>query len=189
MNESCKTLINYGFTIRCILTLAFILWLYSFSTNKFIKKYIYLFLPIGLSILDKIDEIFISYAMLLQYLNINNTNNIYFKCSANFYYQYYDKIYDSLSYILTFLLCLYFKKDLILLWFIIYRIIGVILFCLTKDSLWLIVFFDFIKEYLLYLFVFNTNYAYILVFIFLKICFEIWLHKYHIQTNYKLDKE
>ena len=64
-----------------------------------------------------------------------------------FHYQKYDKIVDIFSYIL--LLFIYYD-DKLLLYFIIYRLIGVILFSLTKKSIYLIIFFDFIKEYLLY---------------------------------------
>lgn len=185
MNEKCNKIVDYGLILRYILTVLFLLYLYLFS-NKFIKKYIFLILPIGLIVLDLIDGLPIKCESILQYFN--KQPNIYINCASHFYYQHLDKICDSITYVLTFLLlCLYFKPDFILLFFIIYRIIGVTLFCITRDSSWLIPFFDFIKEYLLYLFIFN-NYSYMPIFIFFKICFEIYWHKIQNNLNYKLDK-
>jgi hypothetical protein len=185
MNEPyCNKLINYGLILRYITTVLFLLYLYLFF-NKFIKKYIFLILPIALTIIDKVDELGIQSALILQYLNIDK-NKTYVKCATHFYYQHLDKICDSISYILTFLfLSIYFKPDIILLCFIIYRIIGVVLFCLTRNSSWLVPFFDFIKEYLLYIFIFNKNYSYMPIFIFFKICFEFVFHTIYLNSNYK----
>ncbi len=178
--KDCIKFINYGLILRYITTVLFLLCLYLFF-NKFIKIYIFLILPIALTLLDKSDELGI------QYFNIDK--NTYIHCAKLFYYQHLDKICDSISYILTFVfLCMVFKPDMILLFFIIYRIIGVILFCLTRDSSWLVPFFDFIKEYFLYIFIFNKNYSYMPIFIFLKICFEYAFHTLYLNSNYKLDK-
>lgn len=180
VNE-CKKIIKSGMIVRYVLTILIIIYL-GLSKNTFMKKYIYLIIPLLLEILDIVDN----YLYARGYIKQTNTN---YNCSKQFYYQINDKICDSSSYILTFLLlCLYFKPDFILLFFIVYRIIGVTLFYITKDSSWLILFFDFIKEYLLYLFIFNRNYSYILVCIFLKICFEFYFHKKVNNANYKLDK-
>lgn len=92
---------------------------------------------------------------------------------------------DSISYLLLFL---FFKLNNILLFFIIYRIIGVILFLITKDSRCFIIFFDFVKEYLLYLFIFGNNNLYLPIFILCKICFEYYYHIIHNKNNYKLDE-
>ena len=182
VNE-CKKNINSGIIVRYVLTIIIIIYL-GLSKNTFMKKYIYLIIPLILGILDMIDH-----RVYFEQGYIKFTNEKC-KCCKHFYYHSNDKICDSISYVLTFiLLCLYFKPDFILLLFIVYRIIGVILFYITKDSSWLILFFDFIKEYILYLFIFNRNYSYILVFIFLKICVEFYWHKKLNNTNYKLDKE
>jgi len=73
------------------------------------------------------------------------------------------------SYILVFLI--FFKNDYLLLVFILYRAVGIILYLLTSNTIWFIPFFDFIKEYLLYSYLFKTN-KYIFVFIILKIIYE-----------------
>ena len=69
-------------------------------------------------------------------------------------YQMNDKVCDIISYILVYLM---FGLDNHVLFFIIYRTIGVYLFLKTKDRKWLIIFFDFIKEYLLYLYITNSK--------------------------------
>ena len=191
MNEKCNKLVTYGFILRYTLTVLSLLYLYTFS-NKFIKKYIFLILPFLIEFLDNID-IFPAkiYSELQKYGYVKNMDHTKdsAECIYHFYYQSMDKICDSISYILAFLfLSIYFKVDVILLFFIMYRIIGVVLFYITKDSSWLILFFDFIKEYILYLFIFNKNYVYIPIFIFLKISFEIYWHKFKNNKDYKLDK-
>ena len=160
----CNNLIKNGIIIRYIITFISFYMLIININNKVLNKYIYLILPILLTVLDSLDNIF----------------TIFYKyndCTRLFYYQVYDKIYDSLSYLLLYLfLHLFFSADYILLLLIFYRIIGVILFSITKNKKWLIIFFDFVKEYLLYLFIFGKNYTYIYLFIFLKIFFEYYFH-------------
>ena len=73
------------------------------------------------------------------------------------------------SYILVFLI--FFKTDYLLLAFILYRIVGIILYLITNNTAWFIPFFDFIKEYLLYNYLFKTN-KYIIIFIILKMIYE-----------------
>ena len=184
--NNCKNIIKTGIILRYTITILLFIYIYI-RFNGFVKKNIYFILPIALTLLDFSDNIILWIYRLLQSLHYSKYNENYDKCSYHFYYQYLDKICDSLSYLLTFLLlCLYFKPDFILLFFIFYRIIGVILFCTTNNSTWLVAFFDFIKEYLLYLFIFNKNYSYIPICIFLKICFEFYIHKIN-NRNYLLD--
>lgn len=52
------------------------------------------------------------------------------------------------------------------------------------DSSWLILFFDFVKEYLLYLFLFGKNFNYLLPFIALKILYESLFHTVHNPNHY-----
>ena len=141
--EECNKLIKISMIIRYIVTLILFYTIAININNKIINKYIYIILPILIIILDYVDNIF---------KIINNHNGVYNGCTKLFYYQYNDKICDSVTYLLLFL---FFKLDNILLFFILYRIIGVILFIFTKNSKFLILFFDFAKEYLLYLFVFK----------------------------------
>ena len=168
MNQ-CSKLVNNGMIIRYIITLISFYILSINVDNTFIRKYIYLILPILLTILDEVDNIF-------TFLYKNNS------CTKLFYYQYTDKICDSISYLFLFL---FFKIDNLLLFFTLYRIIGVILFIITKNSRWLILFFDFSKEYLFYFFIFKNNYLYLPMFIFCKFCFEFYYHTIHNKNLYK----
>jgi hypothetical protein len=166
----CNKLINAGIITRYILTIIII---YILSRTIRNNKYIYLILPIILTLLDFVDTIF-----FYDFTKFKKE-----KCSKLFYYQYNDKVSDLISYLLIFI-C--FKIDYIFLFFILYRVIGVILFYITKDSKWLIIFFDFAKEYLIYLFIFGQNYLYIPYFIILKICFEYYCHTKYNLNNYTL---
>jgi len=93
----------------------------------------------------------------------------YNNCLYTDFYTIKDKIADLASYVLVFLI--FFKNDYLLLVFILYRAVGIILYLLTSNTIWFIPFFDFIKEYLLYNYLFKTN-KYIFVFIILKIIYE-----------------
>lgn len=166
MDKACKKLIDNGMTLRYIVT---VITFYFLSLNVFtLKNYIYLILPIVLTLLDEVDNIFTTFY---------NANN----CTKLFYYQSNDKICDVISYLLLYA---FFKLDFILLFFILYRVIGVILFYYTKNSSWLILFFDFAKEYLLYLFIFGNNFICLPFFILCKICFEYYYHEIHNKNNY-----
>lgn len=164
----CNKLINAGIITRYILTIIII---YILSRTIGNNKYIYLILPIILHLLDSVDNIF-----FYDFTKLKKK-----KCSKLFYYQYNDKVSDLISYLLIFI---FFKIDYLFLFFILYRVIGVILFYITKNSKWLIIFFDFAKEYLIYLFIFGQKYIYIPYFIFLKICFEYYFHTKHNLNNY-----
>jgi hypothetical protein len=169
--DICNKLVTDGINIRYITTF---LSFYVVALNiTFLNKYLYLLLPILLTVLDAIDSIFI-----LHY----NYKNKYNRCKFGYNYQISDKICDSISYLLLFL---FFKLDIILLLFVVYRIIGVVLFYFTKNSSWLILFFDFAKEYLLYLFIFGNNYIYLPIFILLKIGFEYYHHTITNPNNYR----
>jgi len=162
--EDCKKYINYGMVLRLITTIIAFFILYKFIDNKFIKKYLFLILPILLTLLDIEDGLWIA---MYKY------NGYYGGCFKTYYYQITDKIVDVISYSLLFA---FFKLDMVLLFFVLYRIIGVIIFTLTRQKMSIVVFFDFVKEYLLYLFVFGKNYAYLPFFICLKILYEYYIH-------------
>lgn len=170
--DICKQLVDYSMIIRYSIIFIVFYILSNNIYNTFVNKNIYLILPILLILLDEIDNIF---TIFYKY------NNHYNYCTKTFYYQYNDKICDIISY---FLLLLFFKLDNIALFFILYRLVGVVLFTIRKDSKYLIIFFDFVKEYLLYLFIFGKKYNYILFFIIAKICFEYYYHTMHNKNNY-----
>jgi hypothetical protein len=165
----CNQYVYNGVILRYVITfLSFGILLYNIN-NRTIHKYLFLIIPIWLTILDGTDGIF----FLLQKEIV---------CYKTFYYQILDKICDSVSYFLFFLIFL--NKNYLLLYFILYRLIGVIIFYFTKSSKWLVFFFDFIKEFLLYMFIFGKNYKYLPFFILCKIAFEYKLHMQIYKPHY-----
>ena len=164
----CKKLIKYGFILRYILTIItyYVLYYYTDSSN------IYLILPICLTLLESADVIFTKYDQ-------NKNFNIFYhsKCVDEYYYLINDKICDLMSYLL---LLFFFDLDYMYICFILYRMIGVTLLYFTKDIRWLMLFFDFVKEYLLYLHIFANNMFYMPIFIICKIIYEYLMHKQQI---------
>ena len=159
--SSCDKYIHNGIIFRYIITIFSFCVLFVYYHDS---RYLYLILPILLTALDGTDNIFTSF---------NQSNEILNGCAQTFYYQYLDKICDSVSYLLLFL---FFKHDNLLIYFVLYRIVGVVLFYFTKNSMWLIFFFDFAKEFLLYLYIFGKNYAYLPLCMVCKIGFEYYFH-------------
>tara|TARA_B110000483_G_scaffold156428_1_gene185741 strand:+ start:16433 stop:16945 length:513 start_codon:yes stop_codon:yes gene_type:complete len=160
--------IYYGFVSRIIATFIFFIFLKKMENIPFIQKYLYLLIFIGLLALDSIDTFYL--------LNINNVHNfdiILHKLYKIKYYQINDKIIDIFTYLLLISL---FPSDNILKFFVLYRLIGVLLYLKTKNNYSLVIFFDFIKEYLLYLFIFGHNYIYLTLFLILKIILEFYLY-------------
>jgi hypothetical protein len=149
----CANLVEKGIIMRYIVTIVGFILL-----NK--NKYIYLFLPILLTLFDGVDNMF----------TIFYKNNL---CTKLYTYQKSDKLYDVLSYLS---MLLFFELDNNVRYLIMYRLIGCSIFISTRDRYWLILFFDFVKEYLLYLFIFGNNFLYLPLFIFFKMCFEYYYH-------------
>lgn len=174
--------IYHGFVIRIILTLIFFIFLKKLEKIPIIAKYLYLLLFVGLTFLDIMD---ISY--LVNVNNIFNLPKLLEKSNTNNkYYQIPDKIIDILSYII---LILIFYVDNNLIFLVLYRFIGVLLYYKTNDKKFLVIFFDFVKEYLLYLFVFGNNFSYLYIFVVAKIIFEYGLYlrtKVKNSNNYKI---
>ena len=56
--------------------------------------------------------------------------------------------------------------------------VGIGLYIYTQNTRWLILFFDFVKEYLIYFFFLNKNLSYIWIFIIIKIICEMVYHYY-----------
>ena len=156
----CENFVDYGLFLRYALSVLTIFVLSKTMHNPFVRKHILLILPVVLTVLDGIDNIF------------TNLKGIRY-CNRRIYYHFYDKVADSLSYLLVLSL---FRLDSNILYFALYRIIGVILVRLTKNMNWLILFFDFVKEYMVYLFFFKGNNAYLPILMFAKICFEFLIH-------------
>jgi len=174
----CEPLIKKGVILRNTVTLLSLFVLFYNLDKKGIRKYLFLILPILLNLGDNSDNFF-----LYSFENfIPKKKRI---CAKTFYYQNFDKISDSVAYAAVYLFLLFFlKHDALLLFFVLYRIAGVFLFSTTKDSAWLVVFFDFVKEYLLYLFLFGKQWKYLPFFITLKIVFEYYFHSMVNKTHY-----
>jgi hypothetical protein len=96
-------------------------------------------------------------------------------------YQMWDKIVDTLSYWYT-LACYSNQLDETFKYALYYRTIGVILFLKTRKSIWLILFFDVVKEILVYRYLFENNNKYLFVVVILGIVFEIF-HKSHLTQH------
>lgn len=161
----CEEWYKKGYMLRYFATFIALPAVFLLFRKK-LNRYLFLILPIILTLLDWLDGTF---------KNLYNDTNE--NCGNSLYYQTYDKICDSASYVWTYVLILYFlKEDPLLLFFIVYRIIGVSLFLFTKNRTWYVVFFDFVKEYILYRFVFGKNLNYIPLFILFKIGFECHMH-------------
>jgi hypothetical protein len=150
----CHEIISKGMILRIVLTLFTFLWMYLQHPT-----HLYLILPIALILLDVSDGLF---SMIQAKKN----------CFTVFEYQLTDKVVDSMSY----LLFLFLKMDYVTLFFVGYRMLGVFLFYVFRDSSWLILFFDFVKEHMLYMYFFGKKYTFLVGFILLKIWFEYYFH-------------
>jgi hypothetical protein len=163
MYSLCIHYVNIGMIIRLFLTFVSFTILYNYKS--LLGKNIYLILPILLLLLDKCDNILL--------------------CTKTFYYQINDKIVDLFSYLLLFFIIpLHTTNSNIIQILIIYRLVGIILFALTRVSIPLIIFFDFVKEYLLYFYLFGNNNIYLPIFMVCKIIVEYILHSKINKVNY-----
>jgi hypothetical protein len=172
---SCRTYNNIGIINRIILTIIayFLIWKYWPNLKNTISNpknnYFYLLFPIILTVLDLLD----CFWSLGFYINR--------KCHHTFYYQITDKINDSLSYLVSWKV---FGLDNLYLYFALFRCIGVVLFGLTKNATWLIIFPDLNKEYLLYQFFCGTNLIYLWLVVIGKVLYEYVHHTFTNQIQY-----
>ena len=167
--NQCINNINSFMLIRIILTTITIFLIFINVDIPIIENSIYLILPIVLTVLDSTDNIH-------SYLLPKDSS-----CSKSFDYQLKDKLVDLLTYVFAYFIL---GLDPNILYLIIYRTIGVVLFYLTKKSYWLVLFFDFIKEYMLYVYIFKHNYKYLPIMASIKIAFEYYFHSYHNMKTY-----
>ena len=141
--------ILYGFYLRLIITLIILsllkLIIKKQGFNSSCKVNLNLILPLILFLLDGVDEI-------PPLINLGYKNKK--RACKTFRYQSLDKINDLLSYILT---CIIFRLDKYFIFFIMIRTIGVSLFLKYRKVRYLILFPDFMKEYLLYRYFFCSN--------------------------------
>lgn len=94
-------------------------------------------------------------------------------------YQQADKISDALTYLMLMYLV---PDDPVLHFFAVYRAVGVLVYLYTQQVWPVIVFFDFVKEYILYKELFSKSEHANVIFgvsIILKILFEVYFHTIH----------
>ena len=177
---NCSKILNENMIVRVFLFFLFLLILFKYSDNKIIHKYLLVILITALFISDIADTAFPNFINSL----FTNEKPKYNNCHYTNFYIIKDKIADLASYILVFLI--FFKNDYLLLAFILYRAVGIVLYLITNNTAWFIPFFDFIKEYLLYNYLFKTN-KYIFIFIILKIIYE-YFHYSILNSRYHDNK-
>jgi len=157
--------------IRFIVTLI-IFYLISKNKIKWIENNLLIILAFILLLLDRVDGFLIQHVYKTR------------KCSKSFNYQSSDKILDIFTYsLLLFVL----PNDSVLKFFILFRFIGTVLFYVNRNSVWLIYFFDFVKEYLVYLYLFGKNSSVLYFLIVFKIMFEFYFHTFHNKNHYKIN--
>jgi hypothetical protein len=171
MEVECLNNIDFSIKIRSITTV--FVFAILLNNNIATNKHLFFILALLLYLLDEVD----SFLVKAQYFGRENT------CNKNklFRYQIQDKIVDLLSYYYVYLL---FPEDKNILYLCFYRTAGVVLFYKTLESKWLILFFDFIKEYMLYRFFFNKNFTYLPYFVVVKIFIEYIIHHRINKPNY-----
>ena len=162
--NDCETKIQKGMVIRILLSVIIIS-----SMKKTKSKYLFLLLPLALTFLDFTDNTY-----TIPYLDKETQQKI--KCTHSFSYQIQDKVIDWLTYAAIYILFGFGKIYFALL---VWRAIGVILYFKTKKKTPVVIFSDFLKEYMVYIYFFGKkkNYKFLLfVFIILKMLFEYYFH-------------
>lgn len=165
---NCKKRVKLGMKFRTISTILFYFIIFSYKHKDFINKYLYIILPIGLMVLDTMDN----------FLNKMKYKYLFDVCSQTFEYQRNDKIIDTLSYLPLLLLI----DNPIIPVFLLYRMIGVLSLLDNKQGKYLILFPDYMKEFTLYLYFFNNNYTHLNKLLLGKLIFEFLLH--HINNKH-----
>jgi hypothetical protein len=150
----CNTYINNGMFLRATLT---VFTLYLLKD----KKHLFIILPIVLIILDGVDNAW-------TFFYKKNT------CADTLNYRVKDKIVDIVTYIAAY--CILDLRNPLLLFFIGARAIGVVMYTLTYNPVFLVVFTDFVKEHMLYTYVFGNNTTYLLPCVLLKMVYEYMHH-------------
>jgi len=167
--DNCIKYVNRGIYLRIVIT-----FIAFFIINKYHldNKYLLIILSLVLLLLDFTDNLF----------TITKRN-----CHYIYYYKINDKINDLLSYLLVYLL---FPLNRVYLMFIIYRAIGILLFVITKNSVWFVIMPDLLKEYLIYTYIYKSNNIYLPILILCKVIFEYFKKLYDISSFHKnnLDK-
>jgi len=163
--KNCKEVSFKGFLLRIIMTVLFL---------PFIKiQNSVIIIPIVLIILDSLDNVFIKYEL------IKTNNSLYKGTNCNRiknYHKLYDKVIDILSYILFYVVFYDILKDELLEFFIFYRLVGVIIYMITKNQNYIIIYFDFFKEYIVCKYLGIQNIYLLFILMICKVIYEYILH-------------
>lgn len=112
--------------------------------------------------------IFFTYLNTIKY-DISATDGPY--ATRSFAYKARDRLADVLSYMLAFTL---FPRDIGYMYCVFFRLIGVLLFGMTRDDRWLILFPDVAGEYLTYHFIYKGEMSGFPLLIPVKMIYERW---------------
>ena len=172
--NTCKSRVDVSIAIRFIITVALVLLIRKFFLHN---KYLLLIIVARSFLTEYID-------MLITKYYIEKANGTPIKCTDLYYYQISDKVMDLIVYII-----IYFglHNDEIFGGLIIWRFMGILLFSQTKNRRWLIPFFDFIREYLVYKFIFGKNLTYLPFFILAKVGYVYYEHVYRLSAKRNLN--
>lgn len=167
----CTYPVNISMLLRIILTVGSISYLAlhrDWVAGLGAANYLYLILPVLLTLLDLTDNAFKFDGALTD-------------CARGFDYQIKDKLVDLGSYLFSYGVL---DLDPVILYLTVWRAVGVGLFYLTRVSAWLVLFFDFVKEYMLYRYVFGQDFSHIPLVLAVKVFFEYYLHTVHLNRKY-----
>ncbi len=153
----CKQPIRIGQQIRILATLLIFPLLKYLRLND---KLLLLVITFFIFFLDSLDS---------EYLKSKKQK----KCVETLFYQQYDKIIDLLTYIYVLYV---FKLDNLYSVFCLFRALGTIFFLITNESYYLMITPDFMKEYLVYRYLFPTENKYLVYLFIYKYTFEVVWH-------------
>ena len=145
-----------AFLSRILGTLIFLLALRPYIKGN------YLLIAFVLYELDGIDSLI---------TGLENKDNV-----KTFAYKIHDKVADAISYFFAFML---FPIEKEYLYFLLYRVVGIILFGLTRNINWIIICPDMMKEYLVYSSIYKGETSGFPLFIPVKMVAEKWMHTVH----------
>lgn len=151
---------DQGFLSRILATLIFLSFIRKFTSLH------YLILPFFLTYLDMIEQ------------DICRIEGPY--ATRTFSYQVREKLGDVVSYLLIYSIV---PVDRDVIAYILFRLIGVLLFGMTRNDRWLIVFPDMFKEYLLYHLIFRGEMSGFSLLIPVKMVFERWNLTANVSTD------
>lgn len=162
ISEECLLRLRVGVATRLFVTLGLIYVVRKYYSHS---KYLLLILFFKALAIDTTDTLFAFF-----YKGISTCWN---DCPRSLLY---DVIDNSLHLITYYLIYQMLHHNSTVGFFIGLRILGFILFYPTQNRKWMIPFFNFIKEYLLYEYIFGKNLTYFPIVMIGKIAVDYYLH-------------